>query len=600
MRGTPKVLGAASPSPWWLAAGVGFLALLAYANSLANGFVWDDPIILSRQLPLFQSLRDVLLPPADIPQFAPDYYRPLVIGSLLFDNWLGGGSPLPFHLTVVVAHCLASIAVFFFGFELFGAGTRDAPGEPAASLAAAIGAALFAVHPIHTEAVAWIAGRTDVFATLFAATAAAAHLAARRRPRLALVTGLALLLALLSKEVAIAMVVLLPAIDVLLPQPAAAERSGRRRAAAPASSSAASAIVWRYAPVAAALLVYAGLRLAALGMVRGEDVARGVPFVGHILAAASFYLTKLVAPIGLNTHVASFPSGWMAVSAGAAMLAGIVAAGLLAARGGQGAIAVLLLWLAAGIAPSLAILVKIPEAPVAERYLYLPSVGFCLLLGRGAVFLLARGGARLRPLLAGALLALLAAGTASTAIRNRVWRSDLALWSDTAEKSPEEGMPARSLGVALQKLGRFDEAIAAYERALTKRNDANGRVTIYNNLGSIALSRGDLDSAERYYRQAMAIAPVADCLFNLGAIYLTRAQRADDDAERRRQAEEGRKILERAARTSPLDPDTQVALGQIFDVLGQPASAGEHYRRALQLGIDAQRAEQIRHLLSSR
>src|SRR5512147_1576310 len=88
------------------------LACAAFANALGNGFVWDDPIILARQLPVFRGVGAVFFPPPNVPQFAPDYYRPLVIASYLVDRALGGGQPTWFHLTVILAHVLTSVAVF--------------------------------------------------------------------------------------------------------------------------------------------------------------------------------------------------------------------------------------------------------------------------------------------------------------------------------------------------------------------------------------------------------------------------------------------------------------------------------------------------------
>src|SRR5512144_639229 len=82
---------------------VGLAALLAYANSLRNGFVWDDPIILTRQLVVFRTLGDVLAPPRDIPQFSPDYYRPVTIATYLLDRAAGGDDPFAYHLSVVLA-----------------------------------------------------------------------------------------------------------------------------------------------------------------------------------------------------------------------------------------------------------------------------------------------------------------------------------------------------------------------------------------------------------------------------------------------------------------------------------------------------------------
>src|SRR5512144_2252238 len=138
---------------------VGLAAFLAYANSLRNGFVWDDPIILTRQLVVFRSAGEVLAPPRDIPQFSPDYYRPLTIATYLLDRAVGGGAAFPFHLSVVLAHTATSVLVYALALQLFAAGrtakrTAAVPAGAGASLVAQIGAlsagALFALHPIHT------------------------------------------------------------------------------------------------------------------------------------------------------------------------------------------------------------------------------------------------------------------------------------------------------------------------------------------------------------------------------------------------------------------------------------------------------------------
>jgi hypothetical protein len=128
-------------------------AFLTYANSLSNGFVWDDPIILSRQLPVFDSVWTVLLPPRGIPQYSPDYYRPITTASFLVDRAVGGEAPFAFHLSVVLAHAVTSALVCLFALRLFG------PAGIAAA-AALFAGLLFAVHPIHTESVSWAAGRS--------------------------------------------------------------------------------------------------------------------------------------------------------------------------------------------------------------------------------------------------------------------------------------------------------------------------------------------------------------------------------------------------------------------------------------------------------
>lgn len=588
-----------------LALAVCVLSFAAYATSLGNGFVWDDPIILSRQLPAFRSLGALLAPPANLPQFAPDYYRPLVIGSYLLDRELGGGEAWVFHLTVVAAHVLATLAVFLLGEALFAA--APAPGGDG-RLAAALGAALFAVHPVHTEAVAWVAGRADVFAALFSTAAVLCHLRARSRPGLAWATAGFVLLALLAKEVAAAVVIVLAALDWLVPDGASAPvaapapRAQRRRAAATAPAG--RRTTWqRYAPAAAAVAIYAALRSSAIdgGLTTTSGEVQG-SWVGRVLGALAVYAGKLTLPVSPNAYIAEVPASVPALGAGVAVLVLLAAGFFVARRRRRQAVAFLLLWIAVTLAPSLAILFKIPEVPIAERYLYLPSVGFCLLCGYAAGVGLADGRRAWRYATAVAVAVALVAGTAATVVRCRVWASDLALWRDTAAKNPLAAMPMRSLGVALYHAGRLQEAEAAYEEALGRRNTPAGFVTLYGNLGSIALVRGDLDRAESYYRSALSTQATADGLYNLAVVSLRRAEAARAAGDEPSAADHARgalDLLRQAEAASPHDPDMQVAAAQALGLLGRGDEARERYQRALALGLSGAGADEVRRLLAS-
>ncbi|MEO8603015.1 MAG: tetratricopeptide repeat protein [bacterium] len=601
-RATPaRPIAAARPRrPTWLGGlVVALAALAAYANSLGNGFVWDDPIIVSRQLVVFRTLGDVLAPPRDIPQFSPDYYRPLTIATYLIDRAVGGERPFAFHLSVVLTHALASLLVWALAAQLLASAATPAatvrmPRSAAAELdhqspmsfsasgadpAAWLAGLLFALHPVHTESVAWAAGRSDVLATMGLLAALVAH---GRWPwswRGAGLSGLAGFGALGAKEAGVALYPLLLLRDVVV--------AGVRR----------PLVDWLrgYTGVGVAGVIYLLLRRHALGEVvgtasRATSVSRA-PL--EIAAAVGAYLRELLWPWPLNAYVDAIPGGPLPAVLVVAYLSGLGLSAWRWWRRRDGLPLFCLLWVGLTLVPSLAILWKIPDAPLAERYLYLPSVGFCLLVGDlgGRAWRGARRPAVRTGLLTAAALVLLFAGGATVA-RNPVWHDDLALWSDTEAKSQVSGMAARNLGTAYQQIGRPDEARAAFARALARRNDARGLQTIHNNLGTMAMMDGDFAAAQRSYEQALAGAPDAsDTLFNLGLAILQGGGATPDAARRALPS------LERAGVLNPHDADIETGLGQAYLILGERDRAIEHLRRALELNPSAHTAQGARTLL---
>jgi hypothetical protein len=553
-------------------AAVVLAALLTYAASLGNGFVWDDPVIVERQLVAFASVGDVLAPPRDIPQFSPDYYRPLTIATYLVDRGIGGERPFAFHLSVVLAHALASLLFWALAAQLFGA-------RPGAAIGALGAGLLFAVHPVHSESVAWAAGRSDVLATAFLLAALVAHGAAPWSWGGSAASGAAAFASLAAKEAGVARYPLLLLRDLLI-------RATRRPLAD---------WVRGYAGVAVAGVGYVLLRRHALGEFVGTapSIAPIHRSPVEIAAAVGTYVGKLLWPWPLNAYIDQLALTPWTVAAVVLLVVALLAALRQWRAADEGLPLFAVLWILLTLVPSLAILWKIPDAPLAERYLYLPSAGFCLLVGD----LVARGWARLptptarraAAVLGGVIL--LVAGVAA-AERSRVWHDDIALWEDTEPKSQVSGMAARNLGTAYQQAGRNAEARAAFARALQRRNDARGLQTIHNNLGTLAMMDGDFPAAQRAYEQALVAAPDApDTLFNL-ALALLQGGGATPEAARA-----GLPKLERARALNPHDADIETALGQFYLILDEKPRACEHLHRAEQLRPSERTAEGIRQLL---
>jgi tetratricopeptide (TPR) repeat protein len=603
--GTPRAIAPQIPVANWgmldnqhaIGAAVIVLATAVYLNALRNGLVWDDPIILTRQLLAFQSLGDLIFLPRNIPQFSPDYYRPLTILTYLIDHAIGGASPFMFHFSVVVFHVVTTYLLFRFGMVLFGA-------QPMAVATAGLGAALFAVHPIHSESVAWGAGRSDVLACGLSLAGLLVFLSQQHPPwrRSALAAGL-VFAATLAKETAVPLLVLTPLSDILLGragQGAASSgpRAERRRlGAAPGPP---SRLLLCF-PFAVALALYMGAREAVLGSTLGPGSTLGTDTLLRLIGAVGHYLFKLVLPVRQSAYISDLPTGPPALLATTVTVLLLAVFCLSAWRNGQRIVSFLLLWIAFTLAPCLAIVFKIPAAPVAERYLYLPSAGYCLLLAYATMHVCSALTSREARAAAVAVVLVLLCLGAATVRRNAVWRSNLTLWQDTAAKNLTDGLPMRSLATTYQQLGEAAKAKEYFLLALQRRNDAAGLLTIYNNLGSLAMVEKKLDEAEGYYRSALASNPgAADALFNLALIGLTRAKDESgthDQTWKRERAEEARRLFEQAQQLSPLDPDIPVGLGQTLSVLGDAAGARKAYERALQLGLPPATAAAVRQLL---
>jgi tetratricopeptide (TPR) repeat protein len=610
------------------------LALGVYWSATENGFVWDDPIVFDQQINAFHSGRDVLQPPKGIPQFGSHYYRPTIVATYLLDQALFGRDSFGYHLSVLLWHALATVLVFLLGLQL----CRSPEGSPWELWPPALGGALFALHPIHTESVVWMTGRSDTVAAVFVLGALILHLRGRRATErsdrlpagiasVALVVaalaallalpgegagpsgwGLPIVLALAvlaggillavlgwsgrwhpvalygpaavllllgagGKETALGMLLLLPVLPFLLPvapppskeaEPAAeaargrSARKGKKRksrkekggkqkkaaAAAPASYERMSqgldrafGVAVSFLPYAIVAVVYLVFRSRALGgLVPSTRPSGGaLETLRDLLSATAWYLRKISWPEPLTALVGGVPEAWWFALLGLLGAAACLGLLLLFRRLGWGKEAFSLAIFFAFLAPPMTIVFKrVSETVLAERYLYLPSVGACLLaaflLGRLVDRLLATGLDR-RVAVGAALLPAVVVGSVwAASIRQRIpeWADDLSFWSDAAEKEPNHGIPHLHYGMALadQLRGLYEEAFRlrgqtgdeegepsdeqlaraeelerqaaeldraaeeAYLRAWEVYDDNEGRFLTSNNLGTLLMGRG--------------------------------------------------------------------------------------------------------------
>ncbi len=336
-----------------------------------------------------------------------------------------------------------------------------------------MGASLFAVHPVHVEAVANVVGRSELYAALAFLAACLLYLegggwSGRRRELRTGAMAALYLVALGSKEIAVT----LPAVLVLLEVFRVSEDPLRVR-------------LGRELPVfvslGAALGGYLLLRTAVLGSVAGESAApwlRDLPSSHRILTALSFwpvYLRLMVAPMDLASDyspgvLAIRRSVDPAVVAGGLLLGACVVA-CLGLRRRAPVVALGLGWFLVTLLPVTNLFFAVGTL-VAERTLYLPSAGVSVALA-GALAVLPRPipRARLRALAACGLVV----GVAflwRTVTRNPSWRSTGTVVATLGRDHPESYGAIAALGAGLSRAGRRPEAAEAYERALDARAGA--------------------------------------------------------------------------------------------------------------------------------
>jgi len=569
-----------------LAVGLG-LAFIAYCGTLAFDFAYDDrsqvlgnPWIRAwHYVPRYFTTN---VWGFHNPNVLGNYYRPLFFVWLRVNYVLFGLRPWGWHLTSVLAHLGVTLLVYYLAASI----TED-------RLTAAVAAAIFGVHPVHIEAVAWVSGVTDPSMALALIPSFLCYLRLRKRGPQAgvwLVASLTLYaLALLAKETAIVLPLLVFAYEwIYRPPGGEAPRQGvAARFASPLRSS---------LPYLAFVPLYLLARTAALKGL-GHTITP-LPLTTIIFTWPSllwFYLRLLMWPFGLSpcydTPYASHPDFFncflpaVAVASVAFLVrvwARRMAAGqppeLSAAR--SRAIALAVAWLLVPILPLLNLSV-FPRGDIThDRYLYLPSVGFVILAG------LALRGVRWgqRTLLGqpafqmGAALALVILLAVGTVRQSLMWADDLLLYSRGVSVAPGNRIVRMNLAIVACERGLYGTGIAIYKDLIAQHPDF---WLPYYNLGYTYYKLGNLSEADRYLRQAAELNLLGSSTFlYLG---LTRMKMG--------RLHEAEPLIRQALASAPDgSPVYHFALGIVLKAEGDLPGAQEEFRAELAVSPDEQAA----------
>ena len=556
-----------------LAALVFAVSVAAYAITLRNGFVWDDVGTLTGGTAASAGdLWRVIVSGIGGPIEGSGYYRPLIGILHTLVRIVFGDGPWGFHLLNVAVHAGAATAAFGVLLRLLaGNGTptmRD-------GILSCAGALLFSLHPVHTESVAWASGITDPAFSLFYLVAFWCYLGAlgesarpARRAAFTLVSLASFLLATLAKEPGFTLPALLLAHDAAFPERLPSRSlSGLLRRHLPYLGVAALSLLLRAHALSGLHLGGESQRLALAGNGATLDTA------GYALNAFPLfvkYLATLILPTNLSAYyevpmVGSLTEPAAILSLFAA-LCFAVSLGIAWRRNRP-----LFFALAATVIPLLPALNfrATGTTAFAERYLYLPSFGFVLLLVFPAAELWRKKAESAR-YLATACALLLAGYGAVTVPRGAVWRDNYTLWSDTARKFPGSAIARYNLAHELKQRGELREAIAQYRAAIEL---SPGLADAHMNLGNIYAQTGFPNMAIDEYRTALRLRPdYAEACFNLGRACLVQGR-----------TREAIDALSRSVAAAPDNPMARNALGMAFQQAGEQEKALEEFREAVRL-----------------
>lgn len=480
------------------------VAVLVYANGLRNGFVYDDHNLIERNEAI-RGWKSTLS--------GMTLYRPARWITYAIEYQIWGLNPFGYHLTNVLLHVACTLLVFAFARRIL-----------ASDFAAALASLIFAVHPAHAEAVANIANRPDLLATFFILAAALCYAMRRRSAWLYMLSLVSFALGLLSKEsVAMAFPLFVVAYDLYFDRTGALRRFLVKHAKL-------------HAPFFA--LLAANLVLGSYNRMISERVAE---VSGHMEAnvepaassagavfgianrAVAEYVRLLVYPAGLT---AEYPFPQISSLLDPSALASILLVAAIAAAIAWGyrrwkTASFGMLWLLLALVP---VSNFVPLTPhfIAERYLYAPSVGFCIVaaaLARGLYL------KRLSPvphavqqrIVIAALSLCIVISVFITVDRNGDWESDITLWSKTVRQKPHSMIAYNNLGYAYQEAGMLENAVRAYRNAIAVKP---GYVLSHYNIASIYVKREMYDEALERYREIVRLdSTFVRAYYGMGAIY---------------------------------------------------------------------------------
>jgi tetratricopeptide (TPR) repeat protein len=542
------------PAQIYIAAGLACLTLLVYWPTLQHSFVHYDDQYYVFENPHVQAGLTANSVGWAFTTFHCANWHPLTWLSLELDaHILGGQTAGGFHATNILLHAANTALLFLVLARMTGRVWRSA-----------VVAALFGLHPLHVESVAWVAERKDVLSTFFWMLTMAAYDAYARKPepRRFLLLFVLLGLGLMAKP----MLVTLPCVLLLLDYWPLGRWTGIG-----------GTVTWRRLlleklPLFALVLVFCVVTFVAQRERNAVGTIEKYPLdqrIYNALWAYVLYIGKTVWPMGLAPfypHPGARLAVGQALAAGLLLLVVTTFAILLGRRWRY--VPVGWLWFVGTLVPVIG-LVQVGEQALADRYTYVPLIGVFIVAAWGVGDLIEAY--RLPSVVSVSVVAVVLGVLAMlTWTQVGYWQDDITLWSHTTQVTKDNTKAHDNLGEALADANRHQEAIDEFRKSL-EINPKN--LATHQNLGAALHKQGRVDQAMAEYQEALAIDPTfAQAHHNLGVILSQRGRRDEAIAHFQREIE-----------TDPDQPGAHFALGTLFMDMGRLDEAASELRRAIAL-----------------
>jgi len=517
-----------------------------------------------------------------------DFYHPITMVSLMLDYQVYGLNPGGYHLTNILLHGMTALLLFLVLWRMMGLRSNKSIGAtaPQVDLGAdksvgaaatqagalwpsAFVAAVFAIHPLRVESVAWVTERKDVLSGLFFVLTLGAYVRYTRSP-FSLVRHLTVIflfaLGLLSKPSLVTLPFLLLLLDYW--------PLDRMQPAAPRSTfEVLRPLIIEKIP----LFVLSAASCVATIFTQQHMLAPvgKLPLffrTGYAAVSYVVYLGQMFYPGGLAV-VYPFPQKGLPlpeVVLALALLAGI-SVGVLALRRRRPYLAVGWLWYLGMLVPMIGV-VHVGSVARADRFTYLAQIGVYILLTWTVVELTASWRSR-RWVLGGGAMVVLAVLITCARAQTAYWHDSELLWTHTLACTLSNSIAHNNLGSAFRDQGRMEEAIAELQKALAINPDY---AEAHYNLGNAFLQQGRMEEAIAQYQMALEIMPDDEEVHNnLGNVFLQQGR-----------MEEAISCYQKALEINPNHAKAHNNLGNAFRQQGRLEEAIAHFQKALAINPD--------------